>query len=373
MPSTYHPIDKFIHTLNATYTGLHAGQYVFEWKTTNPSACTTEFTDTVSITVDPGVIYDAGTITDVCATSQPISVTMNADDPAVHGFTGTWVLKQGDNSWSVDDINSPTATFSNLKPGYSYEFEWNVDKGLCTYDNPDSVSFDVYLQAEDAALTGASSDTTCGTSYVSSQVDNSTTVYGGLGSQAVATPGNGGTGIWSIVSGPNNPTINATNPDLTVSGMSTGVYVFRWTISSDNPFCPPSVPSVDFTLTVNEPADAGADIDLCDATSVILQGNETLSNNGTWTFLSSTGSDSPNPVSIGNGLATVDIIPGNTYQFTYTTPGVACGDTDTVTVTNSAPPETPNAGTDQEVCLGDTNIATMNATALTSPSEGEWQ
>ncbi|WP_346320070.1 Ig-like domain-containing protein, partial [Chitinophaga sp. YIM B06452] len=86
-----------------------------------------------------------------------------------------------------------------------------------------------------------------------------------------------GTGAWTKVSGPGTQVITTpSNPGTTVTGLSTGTYIFRWTIS--NGTCTPS--TSDVTITVL-PALAGNTITAPAAATFCGSGDATLINGST--------------------------------------------------------------------------------------------
>ncbi|WP_111706920.1 T9SS type B sorting domain-containing protein [Lutibacter citreus] len=358
------PIELPSTDPNQIFSGLEKGKYVFEWETTNGSTCASVNTDTVSITVDdPTFMYPITGPSDICSTLDGVAnVQLVAGDPSNDGFTGTWVQLDGDNSWAQiqtnkDELNNSTANLTDFKPGY-YKFKWVVDKGLCGFYE-DEVEFNVNLQASDAGLNETSANI-CSTTYVYSNPSDL--------SEVLTLPVVNGTGTWSV-SGPNSPTINTPNgPNLDVSGLVVGEYTFTWSITPLSTMCDAPSPAT-FTLTVDTPAYAGEDTRLCNATSVLLQGNE--GSVGNWTLESTTdGTATLGTIANASNTAIATIVPGNTYIFKYNT-GSDCGAEDEVIVITDAPPETPIAGDDQEICLADGNTVTMAGNDV-GPSTGTW-
>jgi hypothetical protein len=287
----------------------------------------------------------AGANQDVCTDGSGNSVTMNANTLTA-GLTGTWVQVSGNSFWTVSDVHDPKAVFSNLAPG-NYVFSWVVNRGTC-HTASSNVSFKVSLPPTTAVVTN-------------SPLSVCTTTANLTGNTITA-----GVGTWSVVSGPNNPTFANVNSGTTsVSGLTTGTYVLRWS-STNGSACATSTD--DLTVNVIAPADAGSDQVLCNATEIILQG--TKGSTGTWTETSANGA-TITPLS--SSTARVSIVPGNNYTFQYSVAGSgSCGPTtDTMTVTNSALPTTPSAGVDQDICLSAGNSITLNGNAITSGT-GTW-
>ncbi|AWK06841.1 hypothetical protein HYN56_22470 [Flavobacterium crocinum] len=330
---------------NTNVTGLVDGIYTFEWTTSADPACS-DFSDRTTLTIAATPTSVAGANQDICTDSSGNSVTMNANNLTT-GLTGTWVQVSGNSFWTVSDIHDPKAVFSNLAPG-NYVFKWVVNRGTCDSASSE-VSFKVSLPPTVAVVTN-------------SPLSVCTTTANLTGNTITA-----GVGTWSVVSGPNNPTFaNVNNGTTTVSGLTTGTYVLRWS-SVNGPACATSTD--DLTLNVYAPADAGPDQILCDASEIILQG--TKGSTGTWTLDSGSATTTITPISSSTARAT--ILPGNTYTFRYSiaSSGSCAATSDTMTVTNSALPTTPDAGVDQDICLSAGNSIALSGNSITSGS-GIW-
>ena len=221
---------------NTTVTGLVPGVYTFRWSI-NFSNCAASIDD-VQITIyDNPTVADAGTDQTIC--SSIVTVAGNA--PVVG--SGTWTMVSGPNSPVISNPASPSTTINGLVPG-TYTFRWTITNGNC----PPS--------ADDVEITVAPFPTpsNAGPDQILCAANN-TTLAGNI--PAI------GTGQWSLISGPNTPTI--TDPALnntTVTGLVPGNYIFRWTIT--NGVCPPSTDDVLITINDNVTiADAGSDQIIC--------------------------------------------------------------------------------------------------------------
>ena len=335
---------------NATISSLVEGNYVFRWDIVDPSCPLNITSDTVIISLFNTTI-SAGTDNSTCGSN---SVTMNATTVSAPN-QGTWIQTFGPAGWTVDNINSNTATFTGLNDGI-YEFEWRVSTADCA--NNDKVTFSITNTPTPATLT-ANSVSICSTT-----------------TNLNANPVSVGIGSWELVSGPNRPDIDDSfDHNSSVTGLVTGTYVFRWTTSpqfaSPDDTCNTSLTTSDtLTLDVVIPADAGSDQTLCGVDNVLLEG--TSGSTGTWTLISTSGSDTPTITPLNSNMATADIVVGNTYVFQYeiTVPiGSSCSTTtDTVSISNVAL-DTPIAGPDIDLCPADGGNATMAANTITS---GQW-
>ncbi|GAA3618959.1 PKD domain-containing protein [Flavivirga jejuensis] len=355
-------------------TGLIDGQYIFNWEivytppTTNTCPSTSD--DVEVVIADTATPISAGPNQTLCLTQPNLSFTMNATDPASIGGVGTWNLVSGLSGYTVDDINSPTAEFTNLLDG-TYVFEWIISFGSCVNSNASSqVTIDVGIPPTTANIPGVD--------QVICAVTNTTVTADPLLRPGIET------GVWSIVSGPNTPTIvNPDNETTNITGLVTGSYVFRWTTSSASPICTSSFDEI--TVDVFAPATAGLDQNLCEVDSVFLEA--TTGTTGTWTIVSVDGDTTPviiapytptqSPSNSNTGNAPVD--PGSTYVFRYTTDytgsGSGCNNSSDVTITvSNGPSVDPDAGNDQIVCLGDGSSTTLTtgyevATVPTIPGD----
>ncbi|MFD1614219.1 PKD domain-containing protein [Gelatiniphilus marinus] len=243
---------------NSEVTGLIDGQYEFQWEIAYsvpaPNACPSTL-DTVEVVVaDTSTTINAGPDQLQLCLDPTLSFTMNAS-PAPDGGQGTWTLVSGFGGYTVDDVNSPTATFSNLLDG-TYVFEWVIDYGNCLASaTPDQVTIEVGIPPTAAVIQGGN-QVICG-------VTNTI-----ITANPLANP-DAETGTWTVVSGPNTPTIdNPGNNSINVTNLQTGSYVFRWTTVGSSPFCPNS--SDDLTVDVFAPAAPMPDQELCLVSSVFL-------------------------------------------------------------------------------------------------------
>ncbi|TPN82334.1 PKD domain-containing protein [Aquimarina algicola] len=335
---------------NTTATVPGDGIYTFTWTIgysappTNSCPSTSDSIEVVISDINAGV--SAGTDKSLCLDPVLLSFDMDAD-PAPVGGEGTWNLVSG-GQFTVSDPNDPTATFSNLLDG-TYVFEWVIAYGDCPVTTPaDQVTVEIGIPPTTANIQGGD-QVICAannTSITADPLTNPTTE----------------SGVWSVVSGPNTPNISdPSSNSINVTGLTTGRYIFDWTITSNSPLCPSSSDSI--IVDVFAPASAGPDQTLCEVTSILLEA--TAGTTGTWTQVAngapaSTISQSPS----NSNTANATVVPGNTYEFQfatdYTGSGSACNNTDTVTIVVSSGPSTPpTAGPDQILCNGDTTTATM--------------
>lgn len=343
-PST--PVITSTGTYTANVTGMtQNGDYEFKW-TVKTLLCTAISEDTVVLTVAPNSNQnlDAGPDQEICGDQ----VVMAANTPAV-GLQGKWEQVAGNAGWTVDDINSPTAIFTNLVDG-NYTFNWVVSKGTCE-SSEDEMKFSI-SKGPTIATAGPIAD-----------------ICNGMELTLTGNEITQGIGTWSVVSGPNNPVIvDIHNPVSQVSGLASGTYVFKWT-SSNGINCPNS----EATTTVSVATEInlnGKDQDLCAASQVFLEANDGAI--GVWTQVAPVNTSVVSITTTSDNTAIVELDPTITdsymFKFTATDTGVSCSSSDELEIKNTKLPDTPNAGPDQSICTDMNSTVTMAATG----EPGEW-
>ncbi len=355
-----------VNDANASLGNLTNGQYEFRWTIDSVPASVncSPTTDTVNIVIaDTNAVVGAGPDQSLCVTSVTGSFQMNATDAATVGGVGTWKLVSGNTGYTVDNVNSHTAIFSNLSNG-TYVFEWDISYGGCTSVVPsEEVTINIGVAPTNAVITTPSGS-----------VCNSDQTL--ISANPLLNP-NEEVGFWTVVSGPNTPDISypvATEKhNIDVDGLVTGEYVFRWTTSSNSIIC--SDDSDEVTINVYKASAAIAAINLCEVTSVFLEATEGTT--GNWDLVSinaiaPTGAEdithSPSQSPSNSNTANASVIPGNVYVFEYTTDySVSCPDsTQQVTVTVSNGPDvTPDAGGPLEFCMDDPTVGGSTSLPLT--------
>ena len=136
---------------------------------------------------------------------------------------------------------------------------------------------------------------------------------------------------------------NAFSPTATVSGLSAGSNILRWTISTA---CTSSISQVTITSIGTLTANAGADQTVCSTVAnlnALVPGN----GNGSWSLVSGTAqiSQTNNPVSAVTSLSE----GANTFLWTVTSG--ACNASDLVTITRE--PDLLDLGSDTLLCEGE--------------------
>jgi hypothetical protein len=307
---------------NTTVTGMSDGTYTFEWALARNECTITR--DTVMITISPTITTaDAGAdqLT-ICGTSTNLA----GNTPIVG--TGMWTQLTGSGGAVINTPTSPTSAVYGLIDGL-YTFRWTISNNACS--SYDDVS--LYASTPPTAPNAGADKSVCSATSTA------------MAANTIAT----GTGYWSMISGPNSPTIaNNALPTTNVSTLVTGEpYVMSW--NSRNGLC--AVLSDTISFTVLPTANAGTDQTLCGTTTVSLVGN--ANTRGWWTFVSPAQStettDSTSTYSkIVNGL-----IPGTSYTFKYSYINSTCpsNNEDQVVVNVLASPTSAIAGSDMNMCI----------------------
>lgn len=323
---------------NTTVTGLPPGVYVYSWTISN-SVCPSTV-DQVQVTISaPPTTANAGPDQTLCGTVA----TLVGNNPIVG--TGQWTQVSG-TPVSITSSGSATTNITGLAVG-NYSFQWTISNGACTSNDVVNITVSA---GPSAALAGPDQSLCLATTAT-------------LAANNPAT----GTGVWTQVSGPPGASItNAALPNTSVTALTPGVYIFRWTISYLN--CTPSLDEVQVTIFDNPTtSQAGPDQTIC-ASSTTLAANNATIGTGVWTQISgppgATFSNSNSPVS------TVSSLVVGVYTFRWTISNGACASTqDEVSITVTATPTIANAGPDQSLCnVNSITLAGNNAVVGT----GTW-
>lgn len=330
--------------------------YVLTWTISKIAPGCQVTTDEVEITIGPDAVANAGPDQTACQSTFTMDATSSV------GSGGFWTQVSGPGGYNIDDVNSTTAQLTFSFSG-QYVFEWTATNGSCSSDT-DQVVLNVGIPPTTATVTTAN-ETICSSTTI--------TLDGNPFNSDIES------GYWTLLSGaPNTPTFSDVNdPNAMISGMVSGTYTFRWTIAGDSN-CPISF--ADKTVDVFVPADAGADMELCNVQNFLLEA--TFGSTGTWTqtFGPGVGGAPGTPATItqnpvdSNVAEVSNINFGSVYIFDFTTnyPGATgCGNTsDQVQVEVSGLPSVlPDAGPDQLLCIGDLVVPNQTTLAGNMPPD----
>lgn len=260
---------------NTAVTGLASGTYNFVWTITN-NLCV-DSKDTLQVIIDPVTV--PGTLSSqatVCAGNHSGTLQLS-------GTTGSilhWEYSTDNGAnWTIISNNTNQHTYQNLTA--STLFRVLVQNSVCAtaYSNPVLITV---MQPVTIAVAG-----------INQTICNSTT------SRLEGNTPSSGTGVWSQVAGPTTAIFGDANIAATnISGLSTGTYRFRWSIS--NTVCPSSYSEVE--LRIDPPTSAGilsGDDTVCTSlntgilsinnyTGTIIRWESSSDNGNTWTPISHT-------------------------------------------------------------------------------------
>lgn len=337
-----------------TITGLGVGPNVFRWTIDNGPCAGAVTSDLVTITVFEGAMSPAmaGPDQSICSSTTTVSLAGNVP---VSPATGVWTVVSG--SATFTNAAAANTTVTGLSVGIN-TLQWTVDNGACsgsTFDQVNIVVFDTNMPAANA-----------GVNQQLCLPQTSTTL-------AATAPIFPATGVWTLVSG-NGVIDNPFSPNTTISGLTVGENIFRWSVT--NAPCSPAN-TVDlvsvFVFDNSQTVNAGTNQSFCSPiSSATISGNTPIfPASGTWTLVSGTGTiqNPNNPSTLVTGLGIGD----NVFQWSIN--NGPCGGsplTDTVTITIfNANQEVANAGADQQVCTPLTTTTLQGNTAV-YPSTGLW-
>ncbi|MGM0624683.1 MAG: T9SS type A sorting domain-containing protein [Bacteroidota bacterium] len=159
-----------------------------------------------------------------------------------------------------------------------------------------------------------------------------------------AVPPASGSGTWSLISG--SGTIAAVNdPATAVTGLGTGDNYFEWEVVNGTCISSDTVIVTQDTII---PANAGADISICDVDTVLMNASAASPGTGMWTA-----NDDGTVAEPANPNSLISNLPYGTNSFTWEVNNGTCTDTDDVLVTRDSL-VIAEAGSDQIFCEYDT-------------------
>ena len=126
------------------------------------------------------------------------------------------------------------------------------------------------------------------------------------------------------------------------------------------------------TVTKVIRADAGPDLQVCNASTIVLYGSTPAPGTGEWTQIAGPVPATITPLGTANASVT-GLIPGH-FGFRYAVTNGECYSADTLFVTNAPPPSPAIAGASQEHCLaGNDTISTHLSATIPVTGTGVWR
>jgi gliding motility-associated-like protein len=258
----FSPDNASLHPMVAGL--LPSTTYTFVYAITN--SCGVSSTDSVHITTTAATgpsTAEAGS--NQCLPDGTNTILLKATPP-VSG-KGLWSQVSG-HPCSIVNPASPQTTVNGVENG-DYQFAWTVSANGCANANADTV---IATVSKTTSQANAGQDINLCANIVQ------------LNANAPAS----GIGAWTQISGDGAARITSpSQPATTVTNLSTGQYIFRWTVS--NGVCPSTTDDV--LLKISSPpskANAGNDLTFCNNVpgSVNLSGVRPTSGKGQWVQVS---------------------------------------------------------------------------------------
>lgn len=307
----------------STVTGLAANTtYTFTWTIAN--GCGTS-ADTVDVVTNNTQGADAEAGVDQCQPTGTNTITLDGNDPTPG--TGLWT-QTGGAAATITDATLFNTTVTGLSDG-DYAFKWTVSNVGCT-DGEDTV-----------AITIAPTITVAQTGPDQSLCTSGATL-------TANAPATGESGLWELVSGGDGPVIaDPTSPSTTITGLTPGAWVYKWTISRGA--CASTSDTVQLNIDeAPSPAIAGPDQTICNQSSVTLGATPPVIGEGIWSLIS--GPNSPIFSNARSATSTLSGLITGEYILEWATyTGINCPasrDQMTINVT-----EVAAAGPDFAACL----------------------
>ncbi len=328
---------------------IPTGTSYYVWTLSN-GTCPNYSSDTLMVVVATTTdTAEAGINQLICSNTTNLSARL----PSVG--TGYWTQTSSQAAQGVIIANptSPSTAVLGMNAGNSYAFTWSLSNGPCVDYSSDITIITVNSISSDNAYAGTDINI-CG---------NTTTTNLAAAIPTLAT------GIWTT----NSTAIisNPTRPNTTISNLALGQNIFVWTLSSGsciNYDTDTMLVIVTPTFSIDT-ANAGLDIDICNADTAHLIALTPTVATGRWTQplnQSSAGviiANINNPNTVIRGLEL-----DSTYKFTWSVSNGPCADYDTDEITvqvSSLPADAAYAGLDVVICGIDEAILTA-----TTPSAG---
>ena len=331
--------------------GVQIGQYLRDLQFAI-IACTNNNPTVSGINGTNSFVYN------VCAGTNFCFDVNSADADAAQNVTMTWNAAIPTATFTTTNVPRPVGTFCwtpTIADIGQQIFTVSVEDDACVLNGFSTVGYLINITPPLTPAVAGPDQSVCGFTAT-------------LAGQQPYTQAQG---TWTVVSG-TGTFANANNPTTSVSGLSTGDNVFRWTVNYQT--C--GTTSDEVVIRAFDPghpvASAGPAQDLCLPTnSATLAANVAVAPAiGTWTLVSGVGTiTTPNsPTSTVTGLGQ------GTNVFRWTIDNGACtpptSSQVTIRVFSNVQPAA-NAGPDQQLC-SPTLSTTLAGNALIAPATGQW-
>jgi gliding motility-associated-like protein len=322
--------------LNPTFNPTGGvGTYTLQLQASQSSGACPPATNSMDLNVIPNPVVNAGTDADICGSSYTIA------DATSDGATHLWTVVAGN---AANVSFTPNNTVVNPQIDVS---------AFGTYT--------LQLESTNGTLVSCSSSATVDLTFVDNPTADAGTdaevCTGNTYTLTGASATNADTYLWSITEGGTgtfSPSNSVLNPTFTPTG-GVGTYTLQLQTSQSSGTCPPATNSMDLSVLAIPVVDAGNDMTTCGTSYTIAD----ASSDGTthlWTVVAGNAANvsfTPNNTVVN---PQIDVTAFGTYTLQLeSTNGtlVSCSSNATIDLTFVDNP-TADAGTDAEVCDGDT-------------------
>jgi len=323
------------------FTADNAGTYVLRWtisnRTCNPS------TADVIVNYYESIAANAGFDQNLCNKDLTLLI---GNTPS--SGSGSWSFVSGPNTPALSPVPGSMAIATDIIAGVTpYIFRYTITNGNCI--TTDDMTVTDFNQPE-TAFAG-----------------NDQVICSSLPATATMTADNPvyGVGKWTKESGTNATITTPTDSATSITELSAGIFVFRWTVT--NGTCQASSSLVTLSVRDSINVNAGSDISICDVSTATMSASASGYNSLLWT---SSGTGTFNSNSILNPVytpSTSDILYGSAILTLTASQGSICppvSDHLTLTINRQA---VVNAGSDTTICESGTyTLSTANASNATN-------
>ncbi|WP_158538632.1 T9SS type B sorting domain-containing protein [Chitinophaga skermanii] len=238
-----------------------------------------------------------------------VTVFLNGNNPTIG--KGTWTQVSGPTNAAILNPNSARTQVDQMGVG-TYTFVWSIANGPC------AISRDTILYTVDPIPNPSNAgpdQTLCNVT--------TTTLTG-------SNPIPGATVTWTVLAGPNTPTIVSPNAITTaINNLVPGTYRIKYDISSGN--CTPTTDTMNIVVSaLPTVANAGPDQEQFNSGVFGMQGNTPTVGQGTWKVVAGAATI----VNVNNPTATVNMAAPGSATLVWTIANGSCPpSTDTVVIT----------------------------------------
>jgi hypothetical protein len=346
--TTWQPITNTNTNTTQSYSNLtQTTQYraILHNSTTCPDVPSSP---TIITVVPPPIQANAGLDDEVCSTTF---YDLKGNDPSPG--TGMWTGPPG---VTFVDATQYATRANNLTPGNVYQFKWTITSSASC----PSISSVVNITIDKAPVVGTIS------------ANPSTACSGSNGGQITITGQFGTILRWesSIDNGANWQPIANVSATQSYSNLT---QTMQYRVILQNGKCS-IVPSAVATVTVNPQtpiADAGQNYNICNLTTITLNGNDPSPFNGLWTQTAGPAVTIVNPAN--HQTQVTGLSRGNVYTFQWTIKGLPpCSDTKSSITIGAYADVTASFTMDQNHGCGPTTVTFTNTSTPTPTGTFQW-